>query len=205
MIGIRVLTTVCLLASAAAGVPLSARTQTSESVRAGYKVGDRVEINVDGTWYAASVSNALDNRYRVQRDDRQFGVSSTEEWVKADRLRPLAAKPSAPHPPAGRLSASVPIGLYDCTTFGSGNTAGKLRILTASASSGVTPDGAGPQHAFTYEPATGAITWPGGLTIFSWTVERAEFRPSAKGIPNINLHYRSHAGGNLNSMGCQRE
>jgi hypothetical protein len=169
-----------------------------------YRPGDRVEINVDGTWYAASVASVQDDRYRVQRDDHTFGVSSTGEWVSPARLRPLVTKPAASRPVAG-LPNAVPAGLYSCTLFGSGNTAGKLRILNGTTSSGVTPDGGGPQHQFTYDPASGVITWAGGLQIFSWTVEQASYGPDAKGVPNINLHYRLRAGGNLNSMGCRRE
>jgi len=99
----------------------------------------------------------------------------------------------------------VPAGLYSCTLFGSGNTGGKLRILSGTTSSGVTPDGLGPEHQFTYSSATGAMAWVGGLQIFSWTVEQAVYGPDAKGVPNITLHYRLRAGGNLNSMGCRRE
>jgi hypothetical protein len=201
-ITIRVLTLLCGLVIAGAAI---AHAQNPAAVPAPYKIGDRVEINVDGTWYAASVATALDGRYRVHRDDHAYGVSSTEEWVTADRLRALAARPAASPKPVTGLPSAVPTGLYSCTLFGSGNTAGKLRILSGTTSSGVTPDGSGASHQFTYDAASGAITWEGGLRVFSWTVEQALYGPDAKGIPNINLHYRLRAGGNLNSMGCRRE
>jgi hypothetical protein len=184
--------------------PLAGAATAPKQAPSRYRPGDRVEINVDGTWYAASVANVSDDRYRIQRDDHSFGVSSTEEWVSADRLRPLAANAVAA-PLVSGLPKAVPAGLYSCTLFGSGNTAGKLRILDGTTSSGVTPDGAGPQHQFTYDPASGAMSWIGGLQIFSWTVEQALYGPDGKGIPNITLHYRLRAGGNLNSMGCKRE
>ena len=194
--------------AAVTNLPQTAHAQASAAQGAAassYRPGDRVEVNVDGTWYAASVANVMDDRYRIQRDDHTFGVSSTEEWVSADRLRPLAARPAAAPRAVGGLPNAVPAGLYSCTLFGSGNTAGKLRILSGTTSSGVTPDGAGPQHQFTYDPASGAMTWIGGLQIFSWTVEQGVYGPDTRGIPNITLHYRMRAGGNLNSMGCKRE
>lgn len=204
MNSLRVLTLIGVLVTAVE-LPQAAGKQTTAAMGGPYHAGDRVEINVDGTWYAASIANAQDGRYRVHRDDNNYGVSGTDEWVGADRLRALAAKP-APTPKAvGGLPDAVPAGLYSCTLFGSGNTGGKLRILNGTTSSGVTPDGAGASHHFTYDADTGAITWPGGLQIFSWTVEHALYGPDAKGIPNITLHYRLRPGGNLNSMGCKRE
>jgi hypothetical protein len=53
-------------------------------------------------------------------------------------------------------------------------------------------------------PSNGTLHWVGGLTIAGWTVESAEYRPESSGRPNINLHYRRQAGGNLNSMSCTR-
>ena len=104
---------------------------------------------------------------------------------------------------SGRLP-SVPEGLYSCVTYGSVNASiGKLRILSGTASSGVTPDGSGAQHRYSYDAATGAITWADGMKVSGWTVEQALYRPSA-GKPNINLHYRLRAGGELNSMYCLR-
>jgi len=41
---------------------------------------------------------AQDDRYRLVRDDSKFGVASSEEWVNANRLHPLAAKPAAAQP-----------------------------------------------------------------------------------------------------------
>ena len=191
--------------AALAGSPVAGVTTGHGQAPARYRPGDRVEINVNGTWYAASVTNVADDRYRVQRDDHTFGVSSTDEWVSADRLRPLAAKVAAAPAVVKGLPNAVAAGLYSCTLFGSGNTAGKLRILGATTSSGVTPDGAGPPHQFTYDPASGSMSWIGGLQIFSRTVEQALYGPDPKGVPNITLHYRLRAGGNLNSMGCKRE
>jgi hypothetical protein len=40
------------------------------------------------------------------------------------------------------------------------------------------------------------------MKIVGWTVEQAFYRPTSNGKPNINLHYRLRAGGNLNSMSC---
>jgi EF hand len=165
--------------------------------------GDRVEMNIDGAWYAATVSNAVDARYHVVRDDRTFGVASSEEWIAENRLRPLASKPAAAAPPTGALPQALPAGLYTCMTYqtGGGANVGKLRILGDGQSSGVTPDGAGPQRRFSYDATSGAIGWTPALQIVGFTVERAEYRPS-NGRPNINLHYRARAGGNLNSMYC---
>jgi len=184
---------------------VNAQSAVSSGTSQHFKPGDRVEVNVNGTWYAASVTNAQDDRYRLVRDDSKYGVASSDEWVSVDRLRPLAARPAATIPAVAGLPNAVPAGLYSCTLFGSGNTAGKLRILNGTTSSGITPDGAGPQHQFKYDARTGALSWVGGMQIFSWTVEQALYGPDGKGIPNITLHYRVRAGGNLNSMGCKRE
>jgi len=105
-------------------------------------------------------------------------------------------------PPVAGLPASVPEGFYSCMTYGSVSASvGKLRILGGGLSSGVTPDGTGPQHHYSYDASTGAITWADGMKVAGWTVEQALYRPSG-GKPNINLHYRLRAGGNLNSMSC---
>jgi hypothetical protein len=163
-----------------------------------------VEVNVNGTWYKASIVNVQNGRYALSRHDRSYGVTTDNEWVDADRLRPFVAKPVVAPAVAG-LPQSIPVGLYTCVTYGTTNaTVGKLRILSSSASSGVTPDGSGAQHRYTYDASTGAITWADGMKISGWTVEKALYGTTTGGKANINLHYRLRAGGNLNSMYCQR-
>ncbi len=171
-----------------------------------FSPGDRVELYVDGTWYPATVLTARDASYRLARDDRTFGVASSDEWVSENRLRPYVDRPTPARPPAGRLPNAIPLGLYVCVTYGTYNTTvGRLRILGDGVASGITSDGSGPQRRFTYDPASGDIAWTGGLQIAGWTVERTVYAPQTNGVPNINLHYRMRAGGNLNSMYCKRE
>ena len=176
------------------------------ATRSGFTPGDRVELNVGGTWYPATVLSAKDASYQLARDDRMYGVASSDEWVSESRLRPYVDKPTRVQRPATNLPGSVPLGRYVCVTYGTYNTTvGRLRILGDGVSSGITPDGSGPQRHFTYDQASGEITWPGGFQVAGWTVERAAYAPEANGTPNINLHYRLRAGGNLNSMYCKRE
>jgi hypothetical protein len=69
---------------------------------------DRVELYVEGTWYPATVLSARDGSYRLARDDRSFGVASSDEWVSENRLRPYVAKPTPSRAPAGRLASVIP-------------------------------------------------------------------------------------------------
>jgi hypothetical protein len=167
-----------------------------------FRPGDRVEVNTGGRWSRATVVQAENGRYRVSRDDNAFGVTTSEEWIPEARLRAFVDTPAPARPAAGALPGAVPTGVYSCLLYGGGQI-GKLRILGAGVSSGVTADGSGPQYRFVYDPASGAINWT-ALQIVGFTVERAEYRPEANGTPNINLHYRRQAGGNLNSMSCAR-
>jgi hypothetical protein len=188
-------------------LPQAAAAAAAPAAASRYGPGDRVEVYAEGGWRAATGSRASNGRYWLVRDDRAYGVSSSETPVGEDVLRPLVTRPTPAAPPNGALPQSVPLGGYTCTTYqtGGGSRVGLLRILSASVSSGVTPDGSGPQHRFAYDAATGSIAWPGGLQIVGFTVERAEYRPTTDGRPNINLHYRARPGGNLNSMSCMRE
>lgn len=63
------------------------------AVRKGsWKVGDRVEAKSYGLWYAATIIEAEDARWKVKYD----GYSdSSNEWVNLDRLRALSAELSA--------------------------------------------------------------------------------------------------------------
>jgi hypothetical protein len=186
------------------GAPRPVAPAAAPAAQTRFAVGDTVEVNVDGTWYRASVVGIRDGRYALSRQDRAFGVTTDNEWVAAERLRPYVA-PAAVLPRIPGLPQSVPVGTYSCMTYGTGSNVGKLRILGNGVSSGVTPDGAGGEHRFSYDAATGAITWADGMKIAGWAVEMALFKPLADGKPNINLHYRLRAGGNLNSMSCLRE
>jgi hypothetical protein len=167
-----------------------------------FRPGDRVEIYADGRWSKGSVVQAQNGRYRVSRDDNMYGVTTSDEWIPEARLRTLVATPAAAPPPTSAMPRTVPMGSYECVIYG-GGVIGKLRILGAGVSSGVSREESGAQYRFTYDPASGAINWT-GLTIAGYTVERAEYRPETDGTPNINLHYRRQAGGNLNSMSCAR-
>lgn len=176
------------------------------AARSQFAPGDRVELNVGGTWYPATVLNARDASYQLARDDRMYGVASSDEWVSETRLRPYVDKPTRTQRATTNLPGSVPLGRYVCVTYGTYNTTvGRLRILGDGVSSGITSDGSGPQRHFAYDPASGEITWPGGFQVAGWTVEQAVYAPEANGTPNINLHYRLRPGGNLNSMSCKRE
>lgn len=169
-----------------------------------FRPGDRVQINIAGAWHSATIVQVQNGRYRLSRDDLAYGVTTSDEWIPEERLRVLVDTPTPARAPTSALPASVPVGAYSCTTYGGGAHVGELRILGAATSSGVTPDGSGPQHKFSYDTASGTISWVNGLQIAGFTVERAEYRPETNGTPNINLHYRRQAGGNLNSMSCTR-
>jgi hypothetical protein len=189
----------------AAGASVApAASAPSVAANAGYQIGQTVEVNVDGVWHTASIVGIRDGRYALSRHDRSYGVTTSDEWVDAEKLRPYVAKARVPTPPAAALPTAIPTGDYACTTYGTHQSIGKLRIYGAGSSSGVTPDGSGPQHRFTYDSASGTLRWVDGMTIAGWTVEAAEYRPELSGTPNINLHYRLRAGGNLNSMSCTR-
>jgi len=168
-----------------------------------YQVGQTVEVNVKGTWYPATIVDIRDGRYALSRHDQAFGVTTSTEWISADQLRPFTPKPRVATPSATALPAAVPNGSYDCMTYGLATSVGRMRI-SGGMSSGVTPDGSGPQHRFTYDATSGSMRWPEGLSIVGFTVEQAEYRTETNGTPVINLHYRRQAGGNLNSMSCTR-
>jgi hypothetical protein len=191
----------------AAAKPKAGMAATQAAGRAGkatYDVGEQVEVNVAGTWYPATIVGVRDGRYSLSRHDRSFGVTTDNDWVAADRLRPYTAPPRTATPSATALPAAVPTGDYDCVTYGIATSVGKLRIYSGGMSSGVTRDASGPQHRFVYTPGSGTLLWPEGLTIAGWRVEAAEYRPESNGTPSISLHYRRQAGGNLNSMSCTR-
>jgi hypothetical protein len=172
--------------------------------RASYRVGQEVEVNVDGTWYQATVVGARDGRFALSRHDRSQGVTTSDEWITADRLRPWVAPPHVATASRTPAPTALPLGDYVCTTYQTNAMVGVLRLYGGGLSSGVTRDGSGPQRRYAYDPAAGTLRWDGGLTIAGWTVEAAEYRPQSDGRPNINLHYRLRAGGNLNSMSCLR-
>ena len=190
---------------AATNPPLTQRPAPANTAGK-YSVADRVQVSVDGSWHSATVIQVRNGEYRLARDDRAYGVASSEEWIAENRLRPFVDTPTPARPPTSNLPSSVPTGSYACTTYqtGGGANVGELHVLGGNVSSGVTRDGSGPQHKFTYDATTGAIAWEGGLQIAGFTVERAEYRPGTDGKPNINLHYRRQAGDNLNSMSCTR-
>jgi hypothetical protein len=116
-----------------------------------YDVGQMVEVNVNGTWHAATIVNIRDGRYALSRHDQTLGVTTSEEWISADRLRPFTPKPRVATASATQFPAAVPNGSYDCVTYGLSTSVGKMRV-SGGVSSGVTPDGSGPQHRFTYDP-----------------------------------------------------
>ena len=183
----------------------NAHTPDKAGADTAYRVGQMVEVNVDGKWVSASIVGAREGQYALSRHDLSLGVTTDNEWVGAERLRPYVSKPRVATAANGRLPAAVPAGDYVCMTYGTLAMVGKLRIHDNATSSGVTRDGSGPRRGFTYEPADGTLLWAGGLKILDWTVEQAEYRPELSGKPNINLHYRRQAGGNLNSMSCTRQ
>lgn len=190
---------VCIVPACSAQSGTSTGTSSPQ-----YQPGQTVEVNVDGKWHPATVVGAKDGRYQLSRHDLAGGVTTSGEWIAADKLRPFVAPPRVAAPPSSALPAAIPVGDYACMTYGTAQSIGKLRVYAGGLSSGVTPDGSGPQRKFTYEQATGTLHWVDGLKIAGWTVEAAEYRPETNGTPNINLHYRLRAGGNLNSMSCSR-
>lgn len=173
------------------------------AARTPYEVGQMVELYVDGGWVRATIVGSRNGRYQLSRHDRTFGVTTSEEWIGAERLRPFVAPPRVPTVAAVALPAAVPTGDYACTTYGSSQAVGRLRILGRGLSSELTRDGSG-QRRFAYDAGTGTLQWDGGLTILGWTVEAAEYRPQTDGTPSINLHYRQQAGGHLQSIYCLR-
>lgn len=168
-----------------------------------YEIGQLVELYADGGWVRATIVERRDGRYRLSRHDYALGVTTSEEWIGPERLRPAAARPPVPSTPARALPTAVPTGEYACSTYNTNMALGKLRILGPDLSSELTRDGSG-RHRFRYDPADGTLRWDGGLTILGWTVELAEYRPQTDGTPNINLHYRREAGAHLQSIYCTR-
>jgi hypothetical protein len=189
---------------APAAAPSPAAAPAPPSANTPYRVGQEVEVKVGGSWHPATIVNIQNGRYALSRHDRSLGVTTDNEWIGAENLRPFVARLRAPTPTNAPMPAAVPSGDYDCMTYGTSQSIGKLRMLGNGVSSGVTRDGSGPQHRFTFDSSNGTLHWVGGLTIAGWTVESAEYRPEFSGRPNINLHYRRQAGGNLNSMSCTR-
>ena len=51
---------------------------------ANYKVGDKIEVQYNSTWYKAVVLEAKDDSYKIRYDGYS---SSWDEWVKPERMR----------------------------------------------------------------------------------------------------------------------
>jgi hypothetical protein len=87
---------------------------------------------------------------------------------------------------------------------------GRLRILDGGTYLGLSTNGAGPRGRYTYDGASGAIEWAGGLKGFRYPVQSSMLqrpntpRANASAAPFIVIHYQLRAGGNINSMSCVR-
>jgi hypothetical protein len=182
----------------------AAQQPAARATRTAYEVGQSVEVNDGGVWYGAMIVEVRDGRYALSRHDRRLGVTTDNGWVGPERLRPWVAPVRVAERSATTLPAAVPVGEYACTTYQTNQAIGRLQIYGGGISSGVTREALRPQYRFTYDPATGTMLWPAGLTIVGFAVESGEFSLQSDGTPTINLHYRRQAGGHLNSMYCQR-
>ena len=56
--------------------------------QAGYKVGDKIEVQGNAEWFKAEVLEVKGDSYKIAFDG--YG-SAYHEWVKTDRMRPIAA------------------------------------------------------------------------------------------------------------------
>lgn len=173
-----------------------------------FRPGDRVEVDVGGTWHPATVASVQNGRYAVHRDVDAYGVSSSAQPVSADRLRPLVVRPAAaPRPAAGSLPSSIPAGRYVCTTYaGYSTTLGVIRVVGDGAYTGMNASGTGPRQRFAYDAGSGAVRWAGGrIPGLAWPVQDSRYAVDARGNGFIVVHYQLRAGGNVDSMSCTRE
>lgn len=201
-----------LEASALRALPRQAAAQPQPAAEAPtaapsrFRLGERVEVHENGTWYPGTVASVRNDRYGVLRDDHAYGVASGES-VGGDRLRPLAARPAPPPTAVAGLPASVPTGRYVCTTYATyATTVGVIRVVGNGVYTGMNAQGTGPQQRFSYDPGTGAIQWGGGrIPGLAWPVRASRYMTDTKGQGTLVVHYQLREGGNVNSMSCSRE
>lgn len=60
------------------------RYKKSGGAAAGFKVGDAVSVKWKGSWYAASVMQVGDSKYKIHYDQYD---NSWDEWVGPDRIK----------------------------------------------------------------------------------------------------------------------
>ena len=75
-----------VFAAIATVVFMFAVTSFAVAQGANFKVGDKIEVLSNGTWYKADILEAKDGSYHIHYD----GWTSTwNEWVKPDRMRSI--------------------------------------------------------------------------------------------------------------------
>ena len=175
-----------------------------------FRIPDRVEVNYGGTWYPGSIYAARDGRYKVLRDN----FTSDERWLTAADLRPLAAPRRETPPPSAATPRTIPAGTYVCMTISagfstgtpSGAVLGQLRVTSAGTYTALAREGIGAEARFTYDPASGKITWDGGaMQGFFGKLVESRFALDNRGVPVISSTYRVREGGNLFDLSCRRE
>jgi hypothetical protein len=186
--------------------PAERRTEaalTGAGVGAPFRNGERVEVNVAGTWVRGNVGSGepASNRYVIDRENTP-GNAPRDQVVTAAQLRRLSV---VEEKAAGaRLPQAIPEGVYECQLYlANSSTVGRLRILPGGAYTGLSTSGTGRQGRFVYDSATGKIDWAGGLEGFSYAL-RGSALESNGGTPFIAIHYQVREGGSINSMSCVR-
>lgn len=190
---------------AAAPAQPSAAPTPAQVRAATYRIPDRVEVRVDGTWYPGSIYAVRDGEYKVMRD----GYTSDSRWFAPSDLRPYTA-PARPAPArdAG-LPRVVPLGTYNCTSWASSSSRsgfGQISVTGNGQYTALARDGAGAPSRFTYDPASGEITWAGGkLQGFFGTVTGSNFGYDSRRTPVITVSYVVRVGGNGFDLSCAKQ
>jgi hypothetical protein len=183
--------------------PRAEAALTGAGVGAPFENGERVEVNVAGTWVPGNVGigDPATDRYVIDREN-PAGNAPRDQVVTSGQLRRLSLV--AEKGPRARLPQSIPEGVYECQLYlASSATVGRLRILPGGTYTGLSTSGIGEQGRYSYDPATGKIDWAGGLRGFSYTLKGSALESNGKG-PFIAIHYQLREGGSINSMSCVR-
>jgi hypothetical protein len=176
---------------------------TAGGVGAPFRNGERVEVNVAGTWMRGNVGTGdpASNRYVIDREN-PAGDAPRDMVVTSSQVRRLSAiAATASRAP---LPQSIPEGEYQCQLYlANSATVGRLRILPGGVYTGLSTSGTGQPGRYAYDPATGKIDWGRGLLGFSYTLQGSAVESNG-GPPFITVHYQIREGGSINSMSCVR-
>jgi len=170
--------------------------------------GQRVQVEHGGVSYSGNIGTheAGTNIYFVDRANDNAGVSVTGEDVLGANIRRLFPAPAPDVRPAMAPPPSVSPGVYLCTTAGKNmTTIGRLRILGPGTYTGLTPDGSGPQGRYTYDSATGAIDFIGGIPNLKVARLSSSYQSTNIGKNEIVLNYMVGAAGSVLQTYCLQD